>query len=101
MTRYSGLHFLFIQTEFCLSFQSGAFFASKRLTWVDFIVFDLLETNIEFAKLDVNKAFGAEPLKNLPKLGNFFRNFMQRPRINKHLRSANRFPFKIPNVPTE
>ncbi|CAH1775922.1 unnamed protein product, partial [Owenia fusiformis] len=45
------------------------FFASSRLTWVDFLVFDLLDVNVEFGKFNVGANVApVDPLKDFPKL---------------------------------
>ena len=66
-------------------------------------MFDLLETNMEFAIYD----FGAPALKkeelleDYPKLKNFFVYFGGRPNIAKYRLSKKRAPFSIPKQPVE
>ena len=64
-------------------FQERAYFASDRLTWVDFAVFDLIENNLEFAAYN----FGQESkskvdiLEMFPKLNNFYRHLRGHPKL--------------------
>ena len=64
-------------------------------------MFDLLENHIEFAKYDVGTKHVLRPdvLAPFPKLGNFYKQFVNRPRIALHVHSKSRFPFEIPNIP--
>ena len=85
-----------------LAKQDGAYFASDRLTWVDFIIFDLLETHSEFAAYD----FGTKHLVSsdiltttFPRLANFYKQIAARPAFVRHRQSKNRFPYTVPNMP--
>jgi len=86
-----------------LSNQENAFFSGDRLTWVDFLAFDVIEANLEFVKYDFGKdhALEVDIFAQFPKLGNFYRHIYGRPSISKYLKSKRRFPFKIPNQPKE
>ncbi|KAK2189301.1 hypothetical protein NP493_109g02002 [Ridgeia piscesae] len=88
-----------------LAKQEQAFFYSSRLTWVDFLVFDLLENNIEFAHYDFGNSnttyiVDIDVLAQLPRLANFYRHFSGRPRLSAYLRGGKRrFKYTIPNQP--
>ena len=80
--------------------QEDAYFASGRLTWVDFLVFNVLDNNIEFCQYD----FGGDvkktdPVGNLPKLANFYKQMSARASIKAFHESDKRFPYKIANKP--
>ena len=81
--------------------QENAYFVGDRLTWVDFLVFDLLEINIEFGKytFGMKEVKPVDVLEKFPRLRNFFRLMSQRPRIAKYLNSSRRFPFKVSHTP--
>ena len=82
---------------------NNTFFIGDRLTWIDYIIFELLDMNVEFAK--GTRSFLTGPnveqdiLKDFPKLKYFYENFYQRPKLQKYLLSANRLPFKLPYRP--
>lgn len=78
----------------------GLYFASERLTWVDYVMFDLLDTYVEFSRL----TFGEAPtkdattvdiLENYPKLKAFYESFTSRPKIARYLRAERRVPFRL------
>ena len=74
----------------------GLYFASERLTWVDFVIFDLLDTHIEFGKLTFDgKAKVVEVLANFPKLKAFYEHFASRPKIARYLKAERRVPFRL------
>ena len=74
----------------------GLYFASERLTWVDYVLFDLLDTYIEFGKLAFDgQAEVIDVLANFPRLKAFYENFATRPRIAKYLRAERRVPFRL------
>ncbi|KAI0222734.1 Glutathione S-transferase P 1 [Lamellibrachia satsuma] len=87
-----------------LAKQEQAFFYSSRLTWVDFLVFDLLENNIEFAHYDFGSnatyIVGIDVLGQFPRLANFYRHFSGRPGLSSYLRGGKkRFKYTVPNMP--
>lgn len=74
----------------------GLYFASERLTWVDFVIFDLLDTHIEFSKLAFDSdAEEVDVLANFPKLKAFYEDFASRPKIAKYLKAERRVPFRL------
>jgi len=97
--------YLLVISLFILLLQEQAFFYSSRLTWVDFLVFDLLENNIEFAHYDFGNSnttyiVDIDVLAQLPRLANFYRHFSGRPRLSAYLRGGKRrFKYTIPNQP--
>ncbi|XP_071954435.1 glutathione S-transferase Mu 1-like [Antedon mediterranea] len=78
--------------------ETAPYFADDHLTWVDFIVFDLLDANVEFAKYDMG-----EPLISIldpyTKLSTFYKKFQAMPRVAAYLKSPRRRPYKIPKTP--
>ncbi|CAD5116310.1 DgyrCDS5215 [Dimorphilus gyrociliatus] len=78
-----------------LTQQDGAFFASNRITWVDLLVFEVLNQQITYAADDFGgKTYkNTEILKQSPKLANFYRQMLKRDRIDAYLQSERRHPF--------
>ena len=69
---------------------------------MDFLIFDLLETNVNFAKFDfgLKNIDTVDVLAKFPKLNNFFRTISKRPRIAKYMNSSRRFQYiEVPNIP--
>ncbi|XP_068675336.1 glutathione S-transferase 2-like [Montipora foliosa] len=74
----------------------GLYFASDRLTWVDYVMFDLLETYVEFGRLTFDgEADRVDVLTDFPKLSAFYENFSSRPRLAKYLKAERRAPFRM------
>lgn len=74
----------------------GLYFASERLTWVDYVMFDLLETHVEFGRLTFDgQAEIVDVLENFPKLKAFYENFAMRPMLAKYLKAERRVPFRL------
>lgn len=74
----------------------GLFFASERLTWVDYVTFDLLDTYVEFGRLSFgDDAPTVDVLANYPKLKAFYENFSSRPKIARYLKAERRVPFRL------
>ena len=74
----------------------GLFFASERVTWVDYVMFDLLDTRVDFGRL----TFGDDTptidvLANYPRLKAFYGNFSSRPKIARYLKAERRVPFRL------
>lgn len=74
----------------------GLFFASNRLTWVDYVMFDLLDTYVEFGRLnfDDDEAPTIDVLENFQKLKAFYDYFAGRPNIAKYIKAERRVPFR-------
>ena len=71
------------------------FFVGDRLTWVDYVIFELLDTHVEFGKLDFGgNAQPVDILGNYPRLKAFYDKFSSRPRIAAYLKAAKRYPFR-------
>jgi hypothetical protein len=83
--------------------QDAAYFVGERLTWVDFLVFDVLESNVEFCHYTFgkNSVPTFEALEKFPKLNNFFRLMSRRLKLTKYLSSKRRFPYELPYVPKD
>ncbi|XP_033108425.1 glutathione S-transferase Mu 1-like [Anneissia japonica] len=79
--------------------ESSPYFVDGRLTWVDFIIFDLLDSNVEFATYDMGEPL-ISVLDSYTKLNTFYQKFKAMPRVAAYLKSPRRRPYKIPNVPT-
>ena len=74
----------------------GLYFASERLTWVDFVIFDLLDTHVEFGKLTFDgTAEGIDVLANFPKLRGFYEHFASRPKIARYFKAERRVPYSL------
>ena len=74
----------------------GLFFASERLTWADYVMFDLLDTHVEFGRLSFgDDAPTVDVLANFPKLKAFYENFSSRPKIARYLKAERRVPFRL------
>nr|XP_054764224.1 glutathione S-transferase Mu 1-like [Lytechinus pictus] len=78
--------------------QQNGYFVSHRLTWVDFLIFDLLDANVEFGKLDIGRPPVAI-LAEFPKLNSYYNHMKALPSIGNYHRSSERPPFKIPYMP--
>ena len=83
--------------------QTDAYFASNRLTWVDFYIYDLLERSMDFGLFNFGSSsvIQKDVLVDFPKLGNFYRQISSRPKIVKYRLSDRRFPYVIANKPTD
>ena len=75
----------------------GLFFASNRMTWVDYVMFDLLDTYVEFGRLNFgdDEAPTIDVLENFPKLKAFYEYFAGRPNIAKYLKAERRVPLRL------
>lgn len=78
--------------------EDKAFFASSRLTWLDFLMYNIVDYHIAFADYDLGDE-KVNIMKDLPKLAAFHRRMSQRPRIAAYLASDRRAPFSIPYPP--
>ena len=84
----------------------GLYFASERLTWVDFVMFDMLESDCELVNYTHlgNAESAKEPCDNLlakfPRLHNFFNNFKTRKHLIDYFKSDRRSPYKLPYPPS-
>ena len=82
---------------------NDSFFIGDRLTWIDYIVFELIDTNVEFN--NHTRSFLPEVhilhdiLEGFPKLKYFYETFSQRPNLQKYLLSSSRLPYKLPYPP--
>lgn len=90
----------------------GPYFASGRQTWVDYLVFDLIENNCDFLEhtkprvpegitLDSEALLEMadncyQLLEKLPHLSIFVNNFKSRPNIAAYLNSGQRIPYSLP-----
>lgn len=75
-----------------------AYFGGKHITWVDFLIFDLLDINVEFARFDMGRP-PVSILDQYPKLSSFYNRFRVRPKIVAYLNSDRRKPYVLPKVP--
>ena len=80
------------------SSEKEMFFIGDRVTWVDYVMFDLLESHIEFAKVEfAGKVHqDTEVLADYPKLNIFFNKFANRPKLAAYLKAERRMPFTKP-----
>ena len=95
----------FSLTDTCVSyylFQKGAYFVADRLTWVDFLIFDVLDYNVQYGLYDFgNKEYKVDVLEHFPKLNNFYRLLASRPNIEQYLKSDRRHQFVPFNLPQD
>lgn len=82
-----------------------SFFVGNHLTWIDYIMFELIDKNVEFVKhtrhyLQEPDVVRQDILENFPKLRYFFEMFSQRPSLRKYLSSPARLPFLLPYPPS-
>ena len=82
---------------------NDSFFIGDRLTWIDYILFELISKNVEFSTH--TRPFLPGPdvtqdiLERFPKLKYFHEKFSRRPNLQKYLLSPARLPFKLPYPP--
>lgn len=82
---------------------NDSFFIGHRLTWIDYILFELIDMNVEFSTH--TRAFLPGPdvtqdiLESFPKLKYFYETFSKRPNLRKYLSSSARLPFKLAYPP--
>ena len=82
----------------------GRYFASDRLTWVDYIVFEMIDSNCNFVEYtaEQNMTTGGyigtceSLLTNFPNLNGFYNSFKSRANIDKYLKSESRPVYKLP-----
>lgn len=83
---------------------NDSFFLADRLTWIDYVVFELIDSNVEFSKN--TKTFLKDSnveediLENFPRLKNFYQTFYRRPQLQKYMVSEHRRAYKLPFLPT-
>ena len=72
-------------------------FASGRITWVDVLVYNMIDTNYSFEQA-TREARGKEVdvLQSFPKLKLFFDEFNDRPKLYAYMHSSQRPAFKLP-----
>ena len=75
--------------------EKETFFVGDRITWVDYVIFDLLESHIEFANLKFEGKANqhTEILAEYPKLNVFFNKFANRPKLARYLKAERRMRF--------
>jgi len=72
-------------------------FASERLTLVDFLVFNMIDTNYAFEEATRDaRGKKIDVLENCPKLKQFYREFIDRPKLHAYMHGNERPPFKLP-----
>jgi len=76
-------------------------FASARLTWLDYSVFDMLESNCNLLDHQEGIIVGShlnctQVLESFPKLKTFYGSFKERPNINAYIQSESRPKFAYP-----
>ena len=74
--------------------QPHAFFVGDHVTWIDFLIFDVVDYHVALAQMDGLEK--VDILADVPKLRAFHSGFSQHPRIAAYLRSDRRWPFSIP-----
>ena len=82
----------------------GRYFVSDRLTWVDYIVFEMIDSNCNFVEYTAEQNMTTEGyigtceslLTNFPNLNGFYNSFKSRANIDKYLKSESRPIYKVP-----
>lgn len=81
----------------------GVHFASDRMTWVDYLVFDMIDSNCHFVNYGSSDINGETPcvvlLKKFPRLTTFFNHFKTRENIQIYMNSERRPEYKLPYRP--
>lgn len=77
--------------------QETSFFTGGRITWVDYLIFNMLDGQVEFGKLDVGLPT-VNVLEPYPKLSSFYNRFRTREKIAAYLNSDRRLPYSGPKV---
>lgn len=90
----------------------GPYFASGRLTWLDYLVFDMIESNCDFLEhtkdqtqesitLDNERVMSEncfQLLEKFPHLSIFANNFRSRTNIATYMSSGRRNMYKLPSI---
>ena len=72
-------------------------FASERLTWVDFLVFNMIDKNNCFEEATREARGNAvDILESFPRLRLFYNEFSDRPKLNAYINSNRRPACKLP-----
>eukprot|EP00045_Choanoeca_perplexa_P012548 m.137313 g.137313 ORF g.137313 m.137313 type:complete len:151 (+) comp16051_c0_seq7:173-625(+) len=86
----------------------GSFIAPNVVTWVEFVMFDLLDLLRALASEPVYAPTGeivqmsaSSVLKDFPRLAAFYDQMTQRPRLAAYLKSSHRPTFKLPYAPSK
>lgn len=76
----------------------GYFTSDGRITWVDFLIFNLLDAHKAFAEatMEGDSAPADNFLAEFPRLNAFYQRLSQRPKISAYLVSERRHPFSLP-----
>jgi len=88
----------------------GPYFASGRLTWLDYLVFDIIESSCDLFELTQQQDTGTldsdevldlpesclQLMEKFPNLGIFMSNFHMKANIARYMSSGRRIPYKLP-----
>ncbi|KAJ8040549.1 Glutathione S-transferase P [Holothuria leucospilota] len=77
--------------------EETSFFVGGRITWVDYIIFDLLDGQVEFGRVDVGRPL-VDVLDPYPKLNSFYNRFRTREKIAAYLKSDRRHSYNAPKI---
>jgi len=84
----------------------GFYFVSERLTWIDYMIFEMIESNCNFITHTENDLSGEYDISiclqlfdKFPRLHDFYKSFINRVNIDAYIKSERRLPFKIPYDP--
>lgn len=73
---------------------SHAYFVGDHITWIDFLIFDLVDNHVALAHMDEFEK--VDILADFPNIRAFHSGFSQRPRVAAYLNSDRRRPYYIP-----
>ena len=83
---------------------NDSFFVGGTLTWIDYVMFELIDCNMEFSKNTKlyfpDENVNEDVLEGFPRLKHFYRTFSNRPLLKKYLVSQSRLPYKLPYPPS-
>lgn len=75
------------------SSQGEVYWVGDRRTWIDYVVFELLDSHVEFGKLTFKgTAKEIDVLESLPHLKVFYESFGSRPNLQRYLKAKHRYP---------
>ncbi|XP_062509223.1 glutathione S-transferase-like [Corticium candelabrum] len=73
---------------------SHAYFVGDHITWIDILIFDLLDDHVALSQMDGLEKVNI--LADFPRLRAFHSGFSRRPNIAAYLHSDRRLPYTIP-----
>ncbi|EDO48102.1 predicted protein [Nematostella vectensis] len=70
------------------------YWVGDRITWVDYVIFELLDAHVEFGRLDFQgEGTKVDIFHKYPNLEAFYKGFASRPKLAAYLKAQHRVPF--------